>query len=78
MNKIQIERMEQMISSTFGFNAAQHNRFIMSDQYLDLIQLAHKDNWASLEVKMNDKNYFLPDGPTVINIDGPNYGAIQM
>jgi len=50
----------------------------MSDQYLDFIQLAHKDNWASLEVKMNDNNYFLPVGPTVINIDGPNYGAIQM
>ena len=59
MNKMQVEKAEQNINSTFGFNPAQYNRFIVSPRYLEMIQLAHENNWATLEVKMSDNDYFM-------------------
>lgn len=59
MSKPVMLHLERMIINTFSLNNEQRIAFLGSDDYLPIILLAHEDKWASLEVKMNDNDYFM-------------------
>lgn len=51
--------LEREVVNTFSFTNEQRIAFLGSDDYLTIILLAHENNWASVEVKMNENNYFM-------------------
>lgn len=63
MNKYQLADAYAAVTKNFSLRAAQRDNLDRSDDYLRIMQLAHEDKWASVEVLMEKNNYFKPADP---------------
>ena len=63
MNKHQLSAAYAKVTKDFGLRAAQRDGLDRSDDYLEILQLAHDGKWASVEVLLQKNDYFNDTDP---------------
>ena len=58
MNKYQLSEAYAKVTKEFSLRADQRDALDRSDDYLQIMQLAHDGKWASVEVLLQKNNYF--------------------
>lgn len=77
MNLIERQEAYRAVKERYDLRARQRDALDAKPELLDtVLEWAHTGHWADVAALL--VNAGILRGPVVINIDGPNYGAIQM
>ncbi len=58
MNKSDAALAYMQLKTTFDLKAKQRDALDKSPELQEILQLVHENKWTTVEVKMNENNYF--------------------
>jgi hypothetical protein len=78
MNTSERQEAYRVVKERYNLWARQRDVLDAYPKLPKLLQLAHEGRWHYVNVMLEESGALDIDGPTVINIHGANYGAINM